>query len=70
VNLGEEARSAAETATEAWLSAFEAIANARATLMQGGNLLETLAGNPETLLQLARGTATDGDIAGQMQRIV
>jgi len=38
--------------------------------MQGGNLLETLAGNPEALLQLARGTAVNGDVAGQMQRIV
>jgi len=46
------------------LSAFETIANARATLISGGNLLELLAGDPTKLLELARGTAVNGDVAG------
>lgn len=45
-NLQEEA----QNAVDAWAKAFKQIADARKTLIEGGSLLDQIAGNPETLL--------------------
>lgn len=45
-NLQEEA----QNAVDAWANAFKQIADARKTLIEGGSLLDQIAGDPETLL--------------------
>lgn len=45
-NLQEEA----QNAVDAWAKAFKQIADARKTLIEGGSLLDQIAGDPETLL--------------------
>lgn len=43
---------AAEEAAQAWLNAFNTIKDAREKLINGGNLLEDIAGDPEKFLEL------------------
>ena len=45
---------AAQTAADAWLNAFQQIAEARKTLLSGGSLLEQIAGDPAQILQYSR----------------
>ena len=49
-NFSEKIRQEAQEAADAWLDAFNKIKNARKTLIEGGSLMEDIAGDPETLL--------------------
>lgn len=52
--LAQEHIDAAQDAVDAWVDAFNKIADARQTLLEGGNLLKDIAGSPETILQYAK----------------
>lgn len=50
---------AAQTAADAWLDAFNQIAEAREILLSGGSLLEKIAGDPAQILQYAKSSGLD-----------
>lgn len=52
--LAQEHIDAAQDAVDAWVDAFNKIADARQTLLEGGSLLKNIAGSPETILQYAK----------------
>lgn len=63
---------AAQTAADAWLNAFEQIAEARKILLSGGSLLEQIAGDPAKILQYSKSSGltpqqvTDQIISGAL----
>jgi ABC-type tungstate transport system permease subunit len=58
-SAAKDAKEAAESAYENWVNAFEQIADARAKLLSGENLIEDIAGNPELLAQYAKNAGID-----------
>lgn len=63
---------AAQTAADAWLNAFQQIAEARKILLSGGSLLEQIAGDPAKILQYSKSSGltpqqvTDQIISGAL----
>ena len=49
-DFSEKLRQEAQEAADAWLDIFNKIKDARKTLIEGGSLMENIAGDPETLL--------------------